>query len=188
MRISAGEHRGRRLQSPKGLRTRPTSDLLRQAIFNVVGADIRDARVLDLFAGTGAVGLEALSRGAAHATFVERDRQALASLRANLASLGVEGRARVCAADVGAALGAFVAAGERFACVFLDPPYGGGEDAVRCLEVLAPGSVLSENALLIVQTFHKTELPDRIGTLSRSWNRRYGETRLTVFRKESACT
>ncbi|HEX7549778.1 MAG TPA: RsmD family RNA methyltransferase, partial [Candidatus Methylomirabilis sp.] len=89
MRISAGEHRGRRLHSPKGSRTRPTSDLLRQAIFNVLGSEIRGARVLDLFAGTGAMGLEALSRGAATATFVERDRGALESLHANLMELNL---------------------------------------------------------------------------------------------------
>jgi 16S rRNA (guanine966-N2)-methyltransferase len=85
------------------------------------------------------------------------------------------------------ALRALARAGERFDCVFLDPPYA-GEDALRCVEVLAPGGILSENALLIVQAFHKTTLPVRIGTLCGSWNRRYGETRLTVYRKESECT
>jgi 16S rRNA (guanine966-N2)-methyltransferase len=187
MRISAGEHRGRRLRSPKGLRTRPTSDLLRQAIFNVVGARIQGAHVLDLFAGTGALGLEALSRGAAEATFVERDPRALTSLRTNLAGLGAAARARVVTQNALVALGALARAGERFDCVFLDPPYA-GEDALRCVEVLAPGGILSENALLIVQAFHKTTLPVRIGTLCGSWNRRYGETRLTVYRKESECT
>jgi 16S rRNA (guanine(966)-N(2))-methyltransferase RsmD len=186
MRISAGEHRGRRLQSPKGLRTRPTSDLLRQAIFNVVEAGVEGARVLDVFAGTGAVGLEALSRGAAAATFIERDRQALASLRANLASLDLASRARVIAGDALVALSRLARAGETFDCVFVDPPYG-GDLALRCVEVLATGRILSENALLVVQAFHKNLLPVRIETLSRSWDRRYGETRLTLYRKESAC-
>ena len=104
MRITAGEHRGQRLRTPKGSRTRPTSDLLRQAIFNVVGPRVAGARVLDLFAGTGALGLEALSRGAADATFVERDRPALTSLRANLVGLGLSTRARIVARDAQAAL------------------------------------------------------------------------------------
>jgi len=186
MRITAGKQRGRRLQSPKGLRTRPTSDLLRQAIFNVVETRVQGGRVLDVFAGTGAVGLEALSRGAAAATFIERDCQALASLRANLASLGVASRARVIAEDALVALGGLAGAGEAFDCVFVDPPYG-GDLALRCVEVLAPGRILSENALLVVQAFHKSVLPVRIETLSRWWDRRYGETRLTVYRKESAC-
>ena len=186
MRISAGIYRGQRLQSPKGLRTRPTSDLLRQAIFNVVGPGIEGARVLDLFAGTGAVGLEALSRGAAETTFVERDRQALASLRANLDRLGLTGRARIIPDDALAAAAAFDRSGGRFDCVFLDPPYG-NDLAHRCLETLAPGRILSENAVLVVQAFHKTTLPERMGALRRTWQRRYGETRLSLYRKERAC-
>jgi 16S rRNA (guanine966-N2)-methyltransferase len=103
MRISAGEHRGRRLKSPRGEKTRPTSDRLRQAIFNVVAPRLGGARVLDLYAGTGALGLEALSRGAASAVFAERDREALRSLRANVEALGLASRVRILAADVPAA-------------------------------------------------------------------------------------
>jgi len=186
MRITAGEQRGRRLRSPKGLGTRPTSDLLRQAIFNVVGPRVTGARVLDLFAGTGALGAEALSRGAAEATFVEQDRSALASLRANLADLQLSGRARIVPRDALAALAALTRTGERFDCVFLDPPYA-GDLARQCVETLAPGEILSENAVLLVQAFHKTDLPERTGTLSQTWQRRYGETRLTLYLKESAC-
>ena len=186
MRITAGEYRGRRLVSPRGLRTRPTSDLLRQAIFNVVGSRIVDARILDVCAGTGAVGLEALSRGAAHATFIERDRQALACLQTNLANLGAAACARILAGDALIALADLARVGERFDCVFLDPPYD-DDLALRCVEVLAPGGILSDNALLVVQAFHKTPFPARIERLSRSWDRRYGETQLTIYRKEDAC-
>ena len=186
MRITAGEYRGRRLVSPRGLRTRPTSDLLRQAIFNVVGPRIVGARVLDVCAGTGAVGLEALSRGAAHATFVERDRQALACLQTNLASLDAAPRARILPGDALVALAELTRTGERFDCVVVDPPYD-GDLALRCVEVLAPGRILSDNALLVVQAFHTTPFPARIDQLSRSWDRRYGETQLIVYRKESEC-
>jgi 16S rRNA (guanine(966)-N(2))-methyltransferase RsmD len=168
------------------LGTRPTSDLLRQAIFNVVGARIQGARVLDLYAGTGALGLEALSRGAADATFVERDQDALASLKTNLATLGVAARSRVVTHDALTALERLARAGERFDCVFLDPPYA-GDAAARCVETLAPGRILGDNALLVVQAFHRTELPERIGTLRRAWQRRHGETRLTLYRKETEC-
>ena len=186
MRISSGEHRGRRLQSPKGLRTRPTSEFLRQAIFNTIGERIHKASILDLFAGMGAIGLEALSRGAAAATFVERDRRALASLRANLAALDLMERARVLVGDVVPILGDLRAAGECFDYVFLDPPYA-NDQAVRCIETLAPGDVLSENAALVVQAFHKTILPDRIGVLRQSGQRRYGESALTFYIKGAAC-
>jgi len=180
MRISAGEYRGRRLKSPKGAGTRPTSDLLRQAIFNVVGPRLAGARVLDLYAGTGAIGLEALSRGARHATFVERDRDALESLRANIRALGVAEQASVVAAEVPAALRRLAAAAARFDCVFLDPPYGAAA-AGPCVERLAPGGVLSENALLVVQAFHKEALPAAVGALRQAWRRRYGESSVTVY-------
>jgi 16S rRNA (guanine(966)-N(2))-methyltransferase RsmD len=187
MRISGGEHRGRRLQSPKGRRTRPTSELLRQALFNVLGPRIEGGAVLDLFAGTGAVGLEALSRGAASATFVENDRRAVESLRANLAALQLTSRSRVVVGDVYSSLARLEAAGERFDCIFLDPPYGQSDLALRCIEMLARGAVLGDNGALSVQAFHKTRLPDRVGTLRRIWRRRYGESSLTLYSQEAEC-
>jgi len=183
MRISAGEHRGRRLQSVKGKATRPTSDLLRQAVFNVLGPRVQEARVLDLCAGTGSVGLEALSRGAATATFVERDRRAVGTLRSNLALLHLTARARAIAGDVLQAMRRLREAGETFDCIFLDPPYT-GDLVVRCIETLADGALLSENGALVTQAFHKTALPDQVGVLRRIWRRRYGESSLTVYSKE----
>jgi 16S rRNA (guanine(966)-N(2))-methyltransferase RsmD len=162
------------------VQTRPTSDLLRQAMFNLVGPRLSGARVLDLYAGTGAIGLEALSRGAAHATFVERERAALASLHDNVRALDVAGRTSVVAADVPVALRRLAAAGQRFDCVFLDPPYGQAA-AGACVETLAPGDVLGENALLVVQAFHKEALPAEAGVLRQSWRRRYGESSVTLY-------
>jgi 16S rRNA (guanine(966)-N(2))-methyltransferase RsmD len=159
---------------------------LRQAAFNVLGARILGARVLDLFAGTGAVGLEALSRGAATATFVESDRRALGSLRANLSALNLTPRARVVASSVLPALVRLLQAGELFDCIFLDPPFA-GDQAVRCIETLARGGLLSDNAVLVSQAFHKTALPDRVGALRRTWRRRYGENSLTLYIKETVC-
>lgn len=186
MRISAGEHRGRRLKGPKGTRTRPTSDLLRQAVFNVLGPRIQGARVLDLFAGTGSVGLDALSRGASTATFVEGDRRAVGTLRSNLESLNLAAHARVVTGDALRALKRLQAAGETFDCIFLDPPYA-GDLAARCIEMLAPGTLLSDNGALVAQAFHKARLPDRAGLLRRIWHRRYGESSLTLYAKEAAC-
>jgi 16S rRNA (guanine(966)-N(2))-methyltransferase RsmD len=159
---------------------------LRQAVFNVLAARIQGARVLDLCAGTGAVGLEALSRGAATATFVERDRRAVGTLRSNVASLHLVPQARTIAGDVVQTLKRLQAAGEAFDCIFLDPPYA-GDLAGRCIEILADGTLLSDNGALVTQTFHKTVLPDQAGALRRIWRRRYGESSLALYVKEAAC-
>jgi 16S rRNA (guanine966-N2)-methyltransferase len=156
-------------------------------VVNVLAAQIPGARVLDLFAGTGAVGLEALSRGAAHATFVERDPRALASLRQNLASLGLGDRATVVGGDVEASLLRLREGGARFDAVFIDPPYE-SDLAGRCIEVLAPGDLLRENAMLIVQAFYKTVLPEQAGLLRQRWRRRYGESSLSLYARESPCS
>ncbi|HTU02681.1 MAG TPA: 16S rRNA (guanine(966)-N(2))-methyltransferase RsmD [Candidatus Sulfotelmatobacter sp.] len=185
MRISAGEHRGRRLRSPKGRGTRPTSDRVRQALFNILGPRLRDARVLDLFAGTGAVGLESLSRGAASATLVERDASALRSLRENVSALSLGARARILAGEALPAIRSLAEAGQRFDCVFLDPPYGLGL-AVRCLEALAPGDIVRDNGVLVVQARHTEALPERAGAFRQTSRRRYGESSLTFYEKESA--
>lgn len=125
MRVVAGSSRGRRLVAPEGTSTRPTSDRVREAVFNALGSldAIDGATVADLFAGTGALGIEALSRGAAHATFVERDRRALAALRANLDATGLGDRATVVAGDVERWVDDEVAAGRRVDVVLADPPY-----------------------------------------------------------------
>jgi 16S rRNA G966 N2-methylase RsmD len=113
---------------------------------------------------------------------VECDRPA--GIACELVGLGLSTRGIVAGYAGGA--GGLARAGERFDCVLLDPPYG-GDFARQCVETLAPGEILSENAVLLVQAFHKTDLPARTGTLSRAWQRRYGETRLTLYRKESEC-
>src|SRR5258705_3751728 len=123
MRIIAGALKGRRLTTPKGDTTRPTADQVRIALLDTLMPWLPGARVLDLFAGAGGVGLEALSRGAAHATLVERDARAVGALRANVATLGVETAARVVRDDVARALSALAGARGRVDVLFLDPPY-----------------------------------------------------------------
>jgi 16S rRNA (guanine966-N2)-methyltransferase len=180
MRIVAGAWRGRALMAPAGQATRPTADRVRQALFDMLlhapwgGRDaVEGARVLDAFAGTGAFGLEALSRGAAHATFMEQDRAALAALRGNVAACRAEERAAVLAVDVLTA-----PAGEPCRLVFLDPPYGRdlvprAMDRLRAMGWIAPG------ALLVVETGRDEALPE-LGTLLAE--RTHGATRLSVWR------
>src|SRR2546427_2323369 len=128
MRVLAGALKGRRLETPRGSTTRPTADQVRIALMDTLTPRLPGARLLDLFAGAGGVGLEALSRGAAQATFVERDTRAIGALRANVATLGVTGQARVERADVQAALERLAREDARFDIVFLHPPYE--DDAV----------------------------------------------------------
>lgn len=184
MRVIGGVDRGRRLKAPRGLRTRPSADRVREALFDILGPAVRGMRVLDLFAGTGAVGIEALSRGAAYAAFVERDRGALRVLRANLAALGLpRGRARVVAGDAATALAGLARREPPFDLVFLDPPYA-GDLATRALAALAGGALVGPGTRVVVQHFAKTPPPPAAGALRAVETRRFGETALTFFRAE----
>ncbi|CAA9516619.1 MAG: 16S rRNA (guanine(966)-N(2))-methyltransferase [uncultured Solirubrobacteraceae bacterium] len=145
MRIIAGAYGGRRLQVPRGTDTRPTSERVREALFSILGDEVSGARVLDLFAGSGALGLEALSRGAASATFVDSAEAAVRSIRANLAALSAAGD--VTRAEVAAYLRTASGRGRHYDLVFLDPPYSsaarvGTELSSRLPEVLSPGATV----------------------------------------------
>jgi 16S rRNA (guanine966-N2)-methyltransferase len=182
VRIIAGAHKGRRLVTPKGAATRPTADQVRIALMDTLMPWLPGARVLDLFAGAGGVGLEALSRGAAHATFVERDARAVAALRANVTTLGVEAAARVVRDDALHALHALARDGERFDVVFLDPPYEAGADE-PVLAALGTGALTAPDARVIVQHLTKRPPPPAVGVLAAFRTRRFGETTLTFLRR-----
>jgi 16S rRNA (guanine(966)-N(2))-methyltransferase RsmD len=182
MRIIGGHERGRRLSAPRGLRTRPTADRVRVTLFDVLGPAVAGTRFLDLYAGSGAVGLEALSRGAARVVLVERDPAALRALRANLAALGAgRAAARVVAGDVLAALRDLAAHEEAFDVVFLDPPYAGTLVA-RTLEALPGAGVCRPGAEVVVQHSTRTALPPVRGLVGGRRARRFGDTALTFLR------
>ena len=181
MRIIAGAYKGCRLATPRGATTRPTADQVRIALLDTLMPWLPGARVLDLFAGAGGVGLEALSRGAAHATLVERDARAVGALRANVTTLGVETAARVVRDDVARALSALARAGERFDVVFLDPPYH-TDDVATTLAALGRADLLAENAVVVAQHLTKRAPAASAGALSAVRTRRFGETTLTFFR------
>jgi 16S rRNA (guanine966-N2)-methyltransferase len=174
MRIVAGEHRGARIFAPKGVDTRPTSDRVREAAFNLIGR-VDDASVLDLFAGSGALGLEALSRGAASAKFVENDREACRAIKRNVEKLGVTGVAIV-QRDV---LQALATERSTYGLVLCDPPYGFA-DHDRLAPYLA--KVLAPEGLLVYETGARDE--PRIGGLRARTSRTYGSARLTLFEHE----
>jgi 16S rRNA (guanine966-N2)-methyltransferase len=175
MRIISGSRRGARIAAPKGLATRPTGDRVREAAFNLIGP-VDDARVLDLFAGSGAMGLEALSRGAASVTFVESDRAACRTIQDNLEKLRLTG-ARV---ECGEAVWALKRESRRYDLVLVDPPYEAwAELEPRLAPLLA--RVLEPDGLLVVETGSRVEpsLPLHLRT-----SRRYGSARLTLFEHE----
>jgi 16S rRNA (guanine966-N2)-methyltransferase len=184
MRITGGIYRSRALRAPRGDATRPTTDRVREALFAILSSAgaLEGARVLDLYAGTGALALEALSRGAASATLVESAREALAALRANLAALGVEDRARVLAAEVARAIPR-LASGDPFDLVLADPPWSQVEDgdAVRALAALARSGALSTEALVVLEHAARTPVPALEG-LALTDARRYGDTALAFYK------
>jgi 16S rRNA (guanine966-N2)-methyltransferase len=177
MRIVAGTCGGRVLVAPAGAKTRPTSEKVRAAIFNILGA-VDGAHVLDLFAGSGAMGLEALSRGAASATFVDSARPALDAIRANLAALGLVGN--VVAGDAVKLVAIPPAAPYRI--VFVDPPYR-SDLAVRAVSAL-PAAHLAPGAVCVVEHDRRNAPPDRLGSLLRTDERRYGDTIVSFFRED----
>jgi len=181
MRIIAGALKGRRLVTPKGDTTRPTADQVRIALMDTLMPRLDGARVLDLFAGAGGVGLEALSRGAGEVTFVERDARAVAALRENVSALGAGKAATVRRGDVLRELQALYQGGERFDIVFLDPPYDAGL-VDTTLEALGGGGLLLSEAWVIAQHFTKRAPAERIGALLAFRTRRFGETTLTFYR------
>jgi 16S rRNA (guanine966-N2)-methyltransferase len=179
MRIIAGALKGRRLAPVKG-RTRPTAAKVREAVFNILGPGVSGVRVLDLFAGTGALGIEALSRGAALAVFVEDHPAALQGLRRNLADLGLLERAVVWTLPAAAALKKLAGRGERFGLAFLDPPYGGGA-AAAALEALAALNLILPGARVVVEHSRRETLPEACGHLEQIEVRRYGDTQIAFY-------
>ena len=175
LRVAGGEARGRRLKAPKGIR--PTQGIVKQAIFNLIGPGIADVHVLDLFAGSGALGIEALSRGAAAVTFVDREPRGLAILRQNLDALDLKERARVVRGDVVRWLEASPDEIRRAGFVFMDPPY---DDAVldRALKVIDREV---SGATVVAEHSRRQDLP-MLARLRVDRQRRYGDTMVTVFR------
>jgi 16S rRNA (guanine966-N2)-methyltransferase len=178
MRVIAGRFRGRRIDSPsRGVR--PTYDRVRESLFDIVGSRTEGANVLDLFAGSGSLGIECLSRGAEGATFIERDPGTVAVLRANVDRLGLSDAVVLRRADAMR----FILrprSGRPFDIVFVDPPYDGGL-AEEALARLGAWDGLAPGALVVVEVRAGGELPDRSGTLRRTRRKRYGSTEIELY-------
>ena len=183
MRIIAGKYRGRNLKSPPSLQVRPTSDRLRETLFNIIAPRIEGSRFLDLCAGSGAVGVEALSRDASHVTFVDRSRKMCALIEANLDLCRVpEEQTEVVQSETADYLSrSFKKKTTPWDIVFFDPPYA--TDYLPVIELFGQnaGKLLAEDALLIVEHHHKNSLPDEVGSIIRSRILKQGDSALSFF-------
>jgi len=190
MRIIAGTYRSRRLEAPPGLSTRPTSDRLRETLFNVLAPRIHGATFLDLYAGSGAVGLEALSRGAAKVTFVERAPEALKVLRRNLDQLGLATGFEVYAGGAAEFLRSALKPAprsRRYEVLFLDPPYHMAQEYAAVLGLLGGvNGVLAPGALVVAEHRRKLVLEERYGRLTRTRLLEQGDAALSFFEIASA--
>ena len=184
MRIIGGEFKSRSIEMPKGVDIRPTQDKVRQAVFNIIG-DVTGKVVLELFAGTGAFGIEAVSRGAKYVTFVDNNIRCAETIRSNLESLGVNDlRYEIIRTNALSVMGRLGKLDEKFDIIFMDPPYHIGF-AKKCLINIDSYDILAPNSLVIVEHFKKDVLTSHLNTLIPEKERRYGDSVISIFRKKA---
>ena len=179
MRVITGSARGRRLKTPDNYDIRPTSDNVKEAVFNILQFDVEGRRVLDLFAGTGQLGIEALSRGAASAVFIDRDRAAIQIVKDNLKTCGLSGTVLCCDSL------SYLKNCGRFDLIFVDPPYDSGlYDEV--LGMINQIDILSDGGIIIVEARQDTPLPNMTAPYRRLREYRYGKVKICTYTKESS--
>lgn len=187
MRVIAGKCRSRILKSLKGQALRPTSDRLRETLFDVLANRVEGSRFLDIFAGTGAVGIEALSRGASSASFIEKQRSAVRLIHENLNALDLTAVGQVFSGDAAKILETLDerirVSGPAFDLAFLDPPYASDQDYSRVLNILGNSRVLRENAIVVAEHHHKKRLSESSGSLFRFRILRQGDATLSFYRR-----
>lgn len=177
MRIIAGDFKGRRLETPKGYDVRPTTDKVKEALFSILTNDIWGARCLDLFAGTGNLGLEALSRGAAECVFADQSRDSLRMVRNNITHCGADDKSRVVQGDYRKVL---MSQRRPFDIIFLDPPYG--KDMLDgCFSLIAENQLLNEDGLIIAEHRKEEELPEEFHGFTKVKERRYGVVMVSIY-------
>jgi 16S rRNA (guanine(966)-N(2))-methyltransferase RsmD len=182
MRIIAGKYRSRTIRGLKGQALRPTSDRLRETLFNILGPTVEGAMFVDLYAGTGAVGIEALSRGARAAVFVEQHAPAAALIRRNLESLAIGREGEILGMDVTRGLAKLEVRHLHPEFIFLDPPYAATGEYEDVLDFLGESSLLAAGGRVIVEHLRKRSLPERVGELERTRVVEQGDAALSFYR------
>jgi len=181
LRVIAGSAKKRILRSPRGWKGRPTADRIKEALFGILGELIIESSFMDLFAGTGGIGIEALSRGASKAVFIDQDRRAVNAIIQNLKLAGLEKSAIVMERDVDGALSELQKNQSTFNIVFIDPPYEKGLE-VPAIEKILECNLLSHGGLVIVESSKRTLLPAAINRLQLVRQERYGDTLVSFYR------
>ncbi len=180
MRVIAGEYKGRRLDPIEGMDIRPTSDKVKESLFNILGAAVIDSVFLDLFGGTGGIGIEALSRGAKHVVFSDSSIKSIKVRKGNLSRLDIKDGIEVFNADYSTAIGKLYKYGKKFDIIFVDPPYSIGM-AVSALKEIDKNPILSQSGLIIVEHDSKEDMPQKVGKLYLYRYKQYGNTTLSFY-------
>lgn len=183
MRVITGTARGHKLKAPGGMSTRPTADRVKETLFNLLGDRVIDSRFLDLFAGTGGIGIEALSRGAAQAVFIEKNPRAVRVIRENLLHTGLADRAVVHRQDAVSALDMLGKSEQIFDLIFVDPPYLKGYEE-KVLEKINNNGLMDEKGILVIESSKKDTLPEHTGQLTMVRREKYGDTLLNFYRRQ----
>jgi len=182
LRVIAGEAKGRRLKAPKGHATRPTSDRTKEALFNIIGGRIINAKFLDLYAGTGAIGIEAISRGAEWLVLVENNPRAVRVIMENLQLTGLADRAEIMSQEAHRAVKMLSARDKKFDIIFMDPPYMKGF-IERGLAEISEGKLLAPGGLIITESSKLDVLPEEVGNLRLVRKEKYGDTVLSFYQE-----
>lgn len=180
MRVIAGSVKGRMLVAPKARSVRPTAQHVKESVFNILAERVCEAVVLDLFAGTGSLGIESLSRGASECVFVDSDRRCVEAIERNLQATQLSDRSRVCRMDVYRTIGVLEASPLRYSLVFADPPYEKGHEQ-RLLMRLCEGRILLPSSTVVLEHSCRTETPAEVGCLTRESLRTYGDTHVSLY-------
>jgi 16S rRNA (guanine966-N2)-methyltransferase len=180
MRIIGGSAKGRRIKSPLGSALRPTSDQVREAIFDIIGPSIEDARFLDIFSGTGSVGIEALSRGARNVTFVDNKASSVELIKMNLEKCGFDKNFEILLCDAVQAITTLSNRQRRFEYIFIDPPYN-SDLAVKCLEMLSAKGLLVPSTSVLVEHSDKKDIPEKISGFVSQREYKYGDTMVRLY-------
>lgn len=183
LRVISGTAKKRRLRVPRGLEVRPTADRVKEALFNILGGLVLGCSFLDLFAGTGNIGIEALSRGAASAVFVEKNNKNIRVVKENLAITGLDTSARLICQDVADALSLLGREGQRFDIIFLDPPYL-KDFEMDALVGIADHCLLKPDGMVIIESSKEDHLPRNVALIKMIRQERYGDTLLSFYHNE----
>ncbi|WZL74798.1 16S rRNA (guanine(966)-N(2))-methyltransferase RsmD [Clostridiaceae bacterium 35-E11] len=185
MRVIAGSLKGRRLKTPKGIETRPTTDRVKESIFSIIHAHIIDSIIIDLFSGTGNLGIEALSRGAEKVFFVDKNKNSIQLIKENIESMGLKSKSEILFCDALKAIKQLASLSHKFDIIFMDPPYSKGL-ILPCMEAINAEDMLKEDGIILVEHDTKDTLPDNVGRLIKRKEKKYGNTMISIYAEEAS--